>query len=166
LNSVPVEAIARYDVPSSSCCPRSILNFVINSLQPVICADASQNPVFSSDPFVQQHNIRSVAALPLIQRGRLDGMLYLDSRSHCGLFNADKMILFQLIASQSASSLENARLYEAQKNAARTLEEKIKERTKQLELATEAALEASRSKSAFLASMSHEIRTPSQFFVR
>ncbi|MEM1223468.1 MAG: two-component regulator propeller domain-containing protein [Verrucomicrobiota bacterium] len=45
-------------------------------------------------------------------------------------------------------------------NARRELEEKVKERTAELEVATEAANQANEAKSQFLATVSHEIRTP------
>ena len=51
-------------------------------------------------------------------------------------------------------------LFARSRNARKQLDSLVKKRTAELEIATEAAKAASRSKSSFLANMSHEIRTP------
>ena len=55
---------------------------------------------------------------------------------------------------------ERDRLFDELRSLNLRLEEKIKERTSELEMAVREADEANRAKSAFLSSMSHELRTP------
>jgi Amt family ammonium transporter len=63
-------------------------------------------------------------------------------------------------AHQAALAIQNARLYEAIRQHAASLEERVRERTRDLEEARRQAEGASRFKSEFLANMSHELRTP------
>lgn len=71
----------------------------------------------------------------------------------------DETILGDL-ATFSAVWIENARLYENVRQAARQLEAKVEERTQELALANQRLELASRHKSELLSNMSHELRTP------
>jgi signal transduction histidine kinase/ActR/RegA family two-component response regulator len=65
-----------------------------------------------------------------------------------------------LVAMGSALSNRFRRVHDELDRLRQTLEEQVRERTADLQIAKEEALAASRAKSEFLANMSHEIRTP------
>jgi len=138
-------------VPENSEIAQSVMNFVTHSFHPVILADATKDPLFGRDVHIQRNGIRSLLCLPLMHRGGLTSVLYLDNRTSAGLFRRERLLICRLIAAQAAISIDNARLYK-----------RVTQRTHELERATREAQEASRTKSTFLANMSHEIRTPSQ----
>ena len=149
--------------PAPSMCneyPQSVMNFVVHSHHPVILADASKETMFSSDPYIQQHGVKSLLCLPLMHRGGLTSVLYLDNRTSAGLFRRERLLICKLIAAQAAISIDNARLYDRLTQYTRTLEARVAKRTEELEHASLQAQEASKTKSQFLANMSHEIRTP------
>ncbi len=88
--------------------------------------------------------------------------------SHSRIFS-DEMIMLALgnFTIQLSNSINNTVFYKAWNDEKRGLEDKIQERTKELQKNTEAleiakkrAEESTKSKSEFLANMSHEIRTP------
>ncbi len=98
---------------------------------------------------------RSSLVMPLELPQRLVGAMTL-ARREVQPFTNIEQALMQIIASQAAISIDNARLYAAQK---RQLAE-IAVQKRELEVANAQIGEISRLKSEFLANMSHELRTP------
>jgi predicted ATPase/signal transduction histidine kinase len=92
--------------------PQSVLAFTARSKKRVIMENAVMDPTFSGDPYVVRTRPKSVLCLPILRQGEPSGLLYLENNLLSGVFTADKLEILELIASQAAISLENARLYE------------------------------------------------------
>jgi PAS domain S-box-containing protein len=91
--------------------PETVLHTVIRTRQSVILDDAlAQNP-FSADEYIRQKHARSVLCLPLVKQTKLIGALYLENNLASHVFTPARISVLELLASQAAISLENARLY-------------------------------------------------------
>jgi C4-dicarboxylate-specific signal transduction histidine kinase len=66
---------------------------------------------FSQDPYILRSRSRSILCLPLIKQAQLIGVLYLENGLASHVFTPARIALLRLVASQAATSLENARLY-------------------------------------------------------
>ena len=60
------------------------------------------------------------------------GVLYLENNLAVGAFTRDRIELLQLLTSQAAISIENARLYQKTENYSQTLETEVAYKTKAL----------------------------------
>jgi PAS domain S-box-containing protein len=77
----------------------------------VILDDAlAQNP-FSADEYVCEKHARSILCVPLVKQAKLIGVLYLENKLASHAFTPARISVLELLASQAAISLENARLY-------------------------------------------------------
>lgn len=91
--------------------PESLLYHVLRSGESVSLDDAMTEPAFADDPYIRQHNARSILCLPLMNQAKLTGALYLENNLAARVFSPSRIAVLKLVASQAAISLENARLY-------------------------------------------------------
>jgi PAS domain S-box-containing protein len=96
---------------SPAALPGSLLHYVIRTRETVIIDDASAKNPFSADEYICQNLVRSILCLPMIKQSNLTGVLYLENNLASHAFTPDRISVLELLASQAAISLENARLY-------------------------------------------------------
>src|SRR6516225_703911 len=91
--------------------PESVLHYVLRTRESVILDDASSHNPFSADPYIVENYLRSILCLPLINQGKLTGILYLENNLTPRVFTPDRVALLKVLASQAAISFENSQLY-------------------------------------------------------
>jgi PAS domain S-box-containing protein len=133
--------------------PESLLRYVIRTQESVILSDASAENIFSEDEYIRRKCPRSVLCLPLIKQRQLIGILYFENNLAPGVFTPNRLAMLELIASQAAISLEQARLYAELADANKELNGEIEERRR--------AEEALRRSEAYLSEAQRLSRTGS-----
>jgi adenylate cyclase len=88
----------------------TVLRRVTETRQAVLTADAILDARFSSSESIVAHGIRSAMAVPLLTKGALQGVLFLDTRERTHAFSEKDLKILSGIASQAAIALENAEL--------------------------------------------------------
>jgi PAS domain S-box-containing protein len=91
--------------------PQSVLQYVLRTRKRVLLQDAGVPSEFVSDEYLCRHQARSVLCIPLLKHTRLVGIIYLENHLTSGAFTPARMAVLEVLASDAAISLENARLY-------------------------------------------------------
>ena len=115
-------------------CPAPWSQHAHRSEDPIVLGSAARgSPV--PDPYIEPHHTKSVLLVPIRRQARAIGVLYLENHLVEHAFTPDRVRVLQLLSSQIAISVENARLYERAQDSIRQREE-------------------------FLSVASHELQTP------
>jgi adenylate cyclase len=88
----------------------TVLKRVSETRQAVLTADAIIDSRFSSSESIVAQGIRSAMAVPLLTKGALKGVLFLDTRERTNAFSEKDLKILSGIASQAAIAMENAEL--------------------------------------------------------
>jgi predicted ATPase/signal transduction histidine kinase len=171
LKSIPVE--------SSREIPISIINYVSRTNETLVIDDAIAQTSFASDSYLKQQQPKSILCTPIINQGKLIGILYLENNLTIGVFTHERLQVVKLLTAQAAICLENAQFYRQLEDYSHILEQKVGERTQELQqkttqiestleklYATQAQLiqaEKMSSLGQLVAGIAHEINNPINF---
>ena len=128
LESIPLERVN--GLTKNPKVSSEIVYYVFRTQKSLVLNDASNEGQFTHLAYVKKMQPKSILCLPLINQGNLSGILYLENNLTTGAFTPARIQTLALLSSQIAISIENALLYE-------NLEEKVKERTNELNIAYE-----------------------------
>lgn len=108
-------------VEQSNALPLLILNTVIQTQEFVILADARQDPRYRNDPYLIQYQPKSILCAPIQNRGKLIGILYLENNLATAVFTPERLEVLNILFSQAAISIDNAKLYSQVRNNERQM---------------------------------------------
>jgi PAS domain S-box-containing protein len=91
----------------------SVVRFVARTKENIVLDDASRQGEFISDPHIKLQRTKSLLCIPLLSRSKLIGILYLENNLTTHAFTQERVQLLEMLLSQAAISLDNARAYEA-----------------------------------------------------
>jgi PAS domain S-box-containing protein len=91
--------------------PESVLHYVLRSREIVLLDDAAAQSRYGVDSYIRRRQARSILGLPLLNRAKLIGVLYLENNLTPRVFAPARISVLKLLASQAAIALENAYLY-------------------------------------------------------
>lgn len=130
---------------------------IVQTSQPVYIPDVTADGAWTQRPDLTLNH--SWLGVPLLVQERVIGMISL-TRIERNAFHEDDITLVEAFANQAAVALENARLYDEISLLNEHLEEKVTQRTEELNQAYSILERLDKNKSDFINVSAHELRTP------
>ncbi len=134
-----------------------VFSQIVMQRKPLLIPDTTQDERFKQIAGLEVHH--SWAGIPLISKDRVIGMISL-TRKPVNAFAPDDVLIVQAFAGQAAIALENAHLHGELAQANEQLEQRVRERTAELNRAYHALEQMDKNKSDFIRVAAHELRTP------
>ncbi|GAB4181838.1 MAG: hypothetical protein Fur006_17160 [Coleofasciculaceae cyanobacterium] len=94
-----------------TCLPASIIYYVARTQEGLIETNVAREGRFTQDAYIKTHQPKSILCAPLLNQGQLIGIVYLENNLADDVFTPDRLEVIQLLSTQAAIALTNARLY-------------------------------------------------------
>lgn len=90
---------------------QSVVFYVIRRRKLVVLDEAAKDSMFAYNKYIRENKPKSILCIPVINRGKLSGIIYLENSSTVRAFTPRQVELLTLLISQVSISIENCMLY-------------------------------------------------------
>lgn len=91
--------------------PLSVVEYVRRTREPLVMGDAQADRRFAKDRYMVHYAPRSILATPMMHKGKLVGIIYLEHATANEAFVPARLPLIEFLAAQAGAAVESALLY-------------------------------------------------------